>query len=49
LDTNISEHLPDEEQLTGGVQFVDQIPMTPAGKVYRLLLKQQFKQTELLQ
>jgi hypothetical protein len=29
FDLRISEHLPDDEQLTGGLQFVDQIHMTP--------------------
>ncbi|CAG8157212.1 unnamed protein product [Penicillium salamii] len=39
LDSKVAHH----KRLRGGVQFVDEIPKNPSGKILRRLLKQKFK------
>ncbi|KAJ5176114.1 uncharacterized protein N7482_001991 [Penicillium canariense] len=39
LDSKVAHH----KRLRGGVQFVDQVPKNPSGKILRRILKQQFK------
>jgi acyl-coenzyme A synthetase/AMP-(fatty) acid ligase len=38
-----SEHVAHYKQLTGGVEFVDEIPKSPSGKILRRVLRDRVK------
>jgi acyl-coenzyme A synthetase/AMP-(fatty) acid ligase len=40
LDSKVAHH----KKLRGGVQFVDEIPKNPSGKILRRVLKLRFKE-----